>query len=241
MRRSVFILVSLLSALALSANANSQDPRDLLSVKNWAYFITNTNPKQVSLSNFDLCVVDYSEDGTDLKAFSPDLVAKMQHKTDGSRRILLCYLSIGEAEDYRFYWKSSWNRNPPTWLDKENPKWKGNYKVRYWEEGWQRIIYGTPQSYLDRIIAAGFDGVYLDIIDAFEYYQETRPSAPEEMIRFVTDLSGYAKKKKGTDPFFVFVQNGESLLENPQFLEAIDGVAKEDLFYGYEEEEEPRP
>ncbi|MCX5769013.1 MAG: hypothetical protein NTZ09_01885 [Candidatus Hydrogenedentes bacterium] len=33
-------------------------------------------------------------------------------------------------------------------------------------------ILGGPDAYLDRIITAGFDGVYLDIIDAFEYFEE---------------------------------------------------------------------
>ena len=36
---------------------------------------------------------------------------------------------------------------------------------------WQNIIYGNESSYLTKIIEAGFDGVYRDIIDAFEYYE----------------------------------------------------------------------
>ena len=58
------------------------------------------------------------------------------------------------------------------WLvDAENPDWAGNYKVRYWEQGWQDLILSGPESYLNRITAAGFDGVYLDLIDAFEYFE----------------------------------------------------------------------
>ena len=37
---------------------------------------------------------------------------------------------------------------------------------------WQNIIYGNESSYLTKISDAGFDGVYLDIIDAFEYYEK---------------------------------------------------------------------
>jgi len=33
---------------------------------------------------------------------------------------------------------------------------------------WQAIIF----EYEDRILNAGFDGVYLDIIDGFEYWEE---------------------------------------------------------------------
>lgn len=80
-------------------------------------------------------------------------------------------MSIGEAEDYRFYWKNEWKTNPPVWLGEENPDWEGNYKVWYWEKEWQNIIISDPDSYLQRILNAGFDGVYLDIIDAFEYFE----------------------------------------------------------------------
>ena len=56
-------------------------------------------------------------------------------------------------------------------MDRENPDWEGNFKVKYWIEDWQKIIYGNEDSYLDKILEAHFDGVYLDIIDAFEYYE----------------------------------------------------------------------
>ena len=85
--------------------------------------------------------------------------------------MVVAYMSIGEAEDYRYYWQSTWKNDKPIWLAKENPNWPGNYKVRYWEEEWQSIIYGNNDSYLKKIIDAGFDGVYLDIIDAFEYFE----------------------------------------------------------------------
>lgn len=83
-------------------------------------------------------------------------------------------MSIGEAEDYRYYWQLEWDINPPSWIDKENPDWQGNYKVQYWNESWQNIIFGSDKSYLDKIIETGFDGVYLDIIDAFEYFENKR-------------------------------------------------------------------
>jgi cysteinyl-tRNA synthetase len=80
-------------------------------------------------------------------------------------------LSIGEAEDYRYYWQTDWRTGNPSWIAEENPDWEGNYKVKYWEPEWQDIIYGNNNSYLIRILGAGFDGVYLDIIDAFEYFE----------------------------------------------------------------------
>lgn len=37
---------------------------------------------------------------------------------------------------------------------------------------WQQIINGNDQSYAKMILNAGFVGVYLDLIDAFEYYEK---------------------------------------------------------------------
>jgi cysteinyl-tRNA synthetase len=48
----------------------------------------------------------------------------------------------------------------------------GNFKVRYWDENWKNIIYGDSDAYIDKIINAGFDGAYLDIIDGFEYFED---------------------------------------------------------------------
>ena len=56
-------------------------------------------------------------------------------------------------------------------IEKENSSWEGNYKVKYWQKNWKDIIFGNSKSYTKKIIDAGFDGVYLDISDAFEYFE----------------------------------------------------------------------
>ena len=64
-----------------------------------------------------------------------------------------------------------WHNQKPVWLEEENPNWPGNYKVKYWDPEWQSIIFGSENAYLDAILAVNFDGVYLDIIDGFEYFE----------------------------------------------------------------------
>jgi cysteinyl-tRNA synthetase len=122
-----------------------------------------------------------------------------------------------------------------------NPDWEGNYKVRYWDPGWQAIIYGSPHSYLDKIIAAGFDGVYLDIIDAYWYYEEQgRDSAAQEMVDFVIALADYARARQ--PGFLIFPQNAAELAADfPAYLAAVDGIGQEDIYYGYEEDDQPTP
>ena len=123
----------------------------------------------ISETNYDVIIIDLFYD----EQLTPADVARLQTKENGASRLVISYMSIGEAEDYRYYWQPDWDTNPPSWLDAENPDWPGNYKVQYWNGSWQNIIFGSDESYLDKIIAAGFDGVYLDIIDAFEYFEDT--------------------------------------------------------------------
>jgi cysteinyl-tRNA synthetase len=205
-----------------------------LKVRNWAYQLQGAVPAEIAASPFDLVVIDYSRDGTEKGAHSLNEVQLMRRKADGGERVVLSYMSIGEAEDYRYYWDPKWKVKAPAWLDEANPDWPGNYKVRYWSPEWQALIFGNPGAYLDKIIAAGFDGVYLDIVDGFEYYESSRSTAAGDMIGFVTALSAYAKSIK--PGFLVFPQNGETLLRDPRYLAAVDGIGKEDLFYGGDEE-----
>jgi cysteinyl-tRNA synthetase len=131
-------------------------------------------------TNYDLIVIDAFVDGPrGLEWLEPEEVRSLKRKANGARRLVVSYLSIGEAEDYRYYWDRSWDRNrdgrpdagAPDWLTGENPNWRGNYKVRYWDFDWQAILFGSEAAYLDQIISRDFDGAYLDIIDAFEYFE----------------------------------------------------------------------
>jgi len=121
-----------------------------------------------------------------LKSFSGgipltnDDVHRLQKKPNGARRLVIAYMSVGEAEDYRYYWKAGWEKSKPQFLEQENKLWKGNYKVRYWDKQWHVILYGNGNeelfgdSYPGRVIAAGFDGVYMDVLDAAHYFQEKK-------------------------------------------------------------------
>ena len=89
-------------------------------------------------------------------------------------------MSIGEAESFRYYWQDGWKPGSPSWLGPKNPHWPRAYRVRYWEEGWREVIFGSEDAYLDRLLSLGFDGVYLDRVDGFDYWgpktRNVRPS-----------------------------------------------------------------
>jgi cysteinyl-tRNA synthetase, unknown class len=183
-------------------------------INSWHYQLQDIDPKAIAKSSADMVVIDYSgENGP----FTRAQVEKMKRKPDGSRRIVIAYMSIGEAETYRWYWP----QHSSAWLGPENPEWRGNYGVRFWHPGWQAIIF----DYTDKIIAAGFDGVYLDKVDEFEEMGHA-----DEMVEFVTRISARAKSQR--QDFLIVSQNGDALISDPKFRRAIDAFAREDLFYG---------
>ncbi len=194
-------------------------------IDDFAYLLQNINMDEIHNSKYDLMIIDYSINGTEAGEFSSSNVTYMK-SSGAAQKLLLSYLSIGEAEDYRFYWNSTWETNPPNWLDEENPEWEGNYKVNYWDHEWQNIIF----QYLDKIINASFDGVYMDIIDAYEYYEGNISHANWLMMDFVANISNYVKSNAGND-FIVFAQNADNLLVNTSYVDNIDGIGREDLFY----------
>lgn len=200
-------------------------------VKSWLYQLQKLDIDKVAASKFDLLVTDYSADGSDGKRFTPEQVAKLKQGPNGPR-LVLAYMSIGEAEDYRFYWQKGWGPGNPEWIHEENVQFKGNFPVEYWRPEWKKFILGSPDAYLDKIIDAGFDGVYLDIIEAYEIFEGGRPSARQDMVQFVREIADYAHKTKGKPDFGIFPQNGEPLEEVPGYLDSVTGIGREDIYYG---------
>lgn len=159
----------------LPYNVNSNNVSSLKHADNFLYLIDPAGFKDkseflnaIGRTDYDIIIIDLFFDGFALNSSD---VRSLKQKASGGKRLVIAYMSIGEAEDYRYYWRAKWNANSPFWLGDENPNWQGNYKVRYWEREWQEIITGNNDSYVQKIIDAGFDGVYLDIIDAYEHFE----------------------------------------------------------------------
>jgi cysteinyl-tRNA synthetase len=226
----------------------------LSQVQNFVYLLQAHQVSVSDLSNngFDLVVMDYAKCGDVCSEYTLNEIAQIKSGgISGHSKVVLAYMSIGESEDYRFYWEPDWQPGSPAWLGPVNPEWEGNYKVRYWMRGWKEIIYGTAagqkKSYLDRIIDQGFDGVYLDIIDAYEYWsspaggnERTREQARIDMVDFIKELRDYVRVTRGKSDFLIFPQNGADIIydENDaldsigqQYLSICDGIGQEDVWY----------
>lgn len=184
-------------------------------VRSWHYQLQGTMP---SVFNKDCYVIDIDTPEPYVRAIRD------------AGKCVLAYLSVGEAEDYRAYWKQIHERTDSMLLV-ENPEWKGNYAVKFWDLGWQYII----QHRVKEAKAKGFTGLYLDKCDVIWDIEERWPrvartrNLEQDMIVFINRIAA-------TEPDLeVIMQNAEDLLDNIQLLKCLDGIAKEDWLFGEED------
>lgn len=211
------VVVSACGALLMGASPAHAGRSELRAAKSWAYQLQG-NTGALAGSNADVVVVDLDQAG--------GLVERLKRKPGGGRRQVIGYLSIGEAETYRSYWKRCCANGSPSWLTNKTQGWAGNYVVRYWDPAWKAIV----RQRLDAMIAAGFDGVYLDRADTWERMRGDNAHARAAMIALIKELSAAARARKSD--FAIMVQNAEELLSDRSYAAAIDAIAKEDLFHG---------
>lgn len=154
-------------------HSNANNIASLSDAQNYLYLISNDDfdskngmINAISEKNFDLVLIDLFFDSNE---FTREDIHQLKTKPDGNQRLVLAYMSVGSAENYRYYWKTDWRLNHPSWIKKKYEGYDDEYWVEFWEKEWQDIIYGNDTSYLKRIINAGFDGVYLDNIEVYYF------------------------------------------------------------------------
>ncbi len=180
--------------------------------RSWTYQLQG-DMNSTARSNADVAVVDPDHTGNP---------RRLKKKSNGDARDVLAYISIGEVEEGRAYMKS---KSKKAWNTGKTQGWEGNYAARYWDEDWKAIV----KQRVGKAIDAGYDGVYLDRVDTYEKLKAPKGSRAE-MIRFVKEVADEARGHRGDAA--VVVQNGEELLTDKSYVETIDGVAKESLYYG---------
>lgn len=154
-------------------NENANDILKLSDAKNYLYLI---NPidlrtkymfmKAIAATNFDMITIDLFYNDVPL---TPAEVAKLKIKANGGKRLIISYVNIGAAENYRYYWKKNWQINDPAWIKKRYAGYDEEFYVQFWHEDWKKIIYGNPDSYIKKIVDAGFDGAFLDNVEAYYF------------------------------------------------------------------------
>ncbi len=246
----IFVGIAFFVLVAQLSNGRSEPATvaALENVKTWMYQIQGLDSssalQKLATSDYDLLVLEPTNTVKESERFDvAGMVAQM--KRSRPDRLVLAYIDIGEAEDYRSYWKSSWRkpkgnkRGHPSFIVAEDPDdWSGNYPVNFWDRRWKKLMITGSNSALQNAIDAGFDGVYLDWVEAYDDETVMREAkkkkidAAESMVGFIKKLRSHARKQ---DPgFLVVAQNAPYLVDTPGYLDQIDAAAFEDTWYSGE-------
>jgi len=119
-------------------------------------------------TNYDMVIVDVFHGRRPL---SRQAVETLKYKKVGAKRLVLAQMDVGSAASYRFYWKDNWREGSPPWINAPQREDPDRYNVEYWNPGWKKLIAGNTNSYLYGIIRQGFDGVLLDGLEAYKFFE----------------------------------------------------------------------
>ncbi|MBI2847407.1 MAG: endo alpha-1,4 polygalactosaminidase [Chloroflexi bacterium] len=246
----LLLLLLLLSACAVSPSTPSvpyptplpavpEARGPLADIRLWAYQLQGQNEgdnlQKLADSRYDLLVIEQtrsvkSEESYDSKA--DVTILKGSTNSSGEKKLVVCYIDVGEAESYRWYWQKGWRVGSPEWIVAPDPDgWDENYPVKFWRQEWKNIV----KEYVNRIIEDGYDGIYLDWLEVYSFEPVIRAAKAEgldarmELIRFVRELAEYARDKK--PGFLLIAQNASELGGFSEYVEVFDAIAQEAIWY----------
>ena len=255
-RRAALIIVLILSAstLAILFTLLNQDQElkdgSLDDVEFWAYQLQDVDSDgavdALIDSMYDLLVLEPTRSDKDSSDFDTEGMVNALHASQSANlesKLVIAYIDIGQAEDWRWYWNDSWiaptetSRGEPDFLLSLDPDgWEGNYPVAYWNEEWKNLMLYDEESSIQQILDDGFDGIYMDWVEAYDYEPVIAASEDEgldaqiQMIEFIDEIHQYCQLQN--PEFLVIAQNALSISDgHPEYYDLIDAVAQEHILF----------
>ena len=222
----------------------------LKQVKYWAYQIQhldrNNAVSKLVKTTYDMLVLEPTRTDKDNAEFDSKGMVDKLHATkgkSGKSKIVIAYIDIGEAESWRYYWKDDWKkptkrkRGKPDFLIIPDPDgWEDNYPVAFWDKRWKDIIIYDKDSMLNQILDDGYDGIYLDWVEAYSNDKVKQACSKEgkdsavEMIAFIKEMRIHTRKRN--PGFLIIAQNAAALaVGHPAYFKVIDAIAQEQIYY----------
>lgn len=260
-------------------------PLPLDKIEYWGYVIQDVpeNASPLERAKYEMLVIeptrtDFSEQES--RSFKTgELVTKLKLSAGDNRtnrKFVIAYIDIGQAEDWRWYWKwsveSDWDpaQTPkpadwPSWIITHDPEWVGCFPIAYWHQDWQNIVINGGfiwdssvvevstadsnggagyNSILDEVIKDGFDGIYLDWVEAFSdeaviaAAQTAQIDPVDAMFDFIEAMRQYGRDRfvqMGRDPdeWTIIQQNAPDLAvtTDPRKFTVINAIAEEGVWW----------
>ena len=222
----------------MGSASDNQPTTPLADVEKWLYLIDvnleDETVDQIVSSDYEMVVIDNipsEENNTDYPMGS---VIKRLHEADHPK-LVIAYIDIGQAEDFRTYWQPGWGVGDPEWIAGGDPDgWEGNYPVAYWYDEY-RYLWLDDGGLMEGILDADFDGIYLDWVEAYsdenvlDLASADGVDPVQEMIWWVGDLAEYGRERN--PEFIVIGQNAAELAAYDDYVAIIDAIAQEQVWF----------
>lgn len=222
------------------------------------YYLTNVDPAKVQAgqaalpgNGFDVVIVEATTDGVggdQSKFWTASQVASMRKNANTK---VFGYLDI-QAETQRCYYSPS-TASGTGWTGPTltasgivggTPNNWGEYGIQIWAPAYYQIV----QLWIQRLVAAGFDGIYFDVCDTWTDTQYVQPNAPAAggyaaksanaaaylEAQFFADMRAYGRT---LNPNFLVAENaGEGIVSTTasnatKFINAVDFFYREEVLY----------
>lgn len=221
-----------------SSEKSKNDHPALSDVTHWFYYIdVNLDDRtlnQIVDSSYDMVVIEYIESEENNSDYPLEEAIESMHTAEHPK-LVFAYIDIGQAEDFRTYWRPGWEIGNPEWIIALDPDgWEGNYPVAYWWDEYREIWLGED-GYLQGILDSGFDGVYLDWVEAYSdenviaFAREEGVDPLQEMIWWVGNIAEYTRAQDSD--FIVIAQNAVELAQYDDYVDIIDAIAQEQTWF----------
>ncbi len=150
-------------------------------------------------------------------------------------KLIVGYQDISEAAAFMFPELFAGSKLPD-WFGKQNPGYAGLYTVQYWNPVWKRAIFAN----IDKIVANGYDGVFLDVLDGNNEWSPGNPAgnpvypdALREMATLLSDIKSHIKSAYPQKRFYLIGNNPTGIAAHfPSALRNLDAIFNEWVYYG---------
>jgi cysteinyl-tRNA synthetase, unknown class len=206
----------------------------LTTVRSWRDLRAAT-AADIMATDVDLVVLDPKIVDRLTVAQQVELMSALRQRRNDGERLLIAHLSIGYAEPDRPYARlKSIALQPSAGPDQAPVKYA---PVKYWEPAWHALMFGRPDALLDRLVAAGYDGVMLAGADAYRPARGQIADPEGQMAALVGRLAAHART---INPSFVVVLGGaEEVLAHATARDTVDAVATSNVLFGINAPGEP--
>jgi len=200
--------LAILLPLAPPSAAAGPDGAELGALETWGFAIGNGTLRgdlSRRYAGYELLVVDGQEadrrDVGELRA---------------GGRVVLGYLSVGTIERYRPWYRRLKPYRLEAWKD-----WKGEFFARVRRRGYRREI---AARIAPRLLAKGFDGLFLDNVDMIESHRRQARGMRELVARLSALVEAEGE--------LLFAQNGYRIID--PLIPYLDGWNREDVTGSYD-------